>query len=73
MEKAVRLNTPMPQYEFLELIGKGSFGRVFKRLVAVYPLGAGSSRSNRAQRHSQDALIQSDHYERLYAFRLTTP
>lgn len=38
MEKAVkdraqRLGVPPPKYEFLEIIGKGSFGRVFKRYV----------------------------------------
>lgn len=31
-ERARRHNVPVPPYEFLELIGKGSFGRVFKRL-----------------------------------------
>ncbi len=30
-DRAKRLNIPVPPYEFLELIGKGSYGRVFKR------------------------------------------
>lgn len=29
-ERAARSGTEPPPYEFLELIGKGSFGRVFK-------------------------------------------
>lgn len=32
-ERVVRAGAPVPPYEFLELIGKGSFGRVFKRQV----------------------------------------
>lgn len=31
LERARRDNVAVPPYEFLELIGKGSFGRVFKR------------------------------------------
>ena len=30
-ERANRIGVEVPPYEFLELIGKGSFGRVFKR------------------------------------------
>lgn len=30
-ERAKAANIPAPPYEFLEIIGKGSFGRVFKR------------------------------------------
>ena len=30
-ERANRIGVDIPPYEFLELIGKGSFGRVFKR------------------------------------------
>jgi hypothetical protein len=29
-EKLLRNNHPIPKYEFLELIGKGAYGRVFK-------------------------------------------
>lgn len=29
-EKLARNNHPIPKYEFLELIGKGAYGRVFK-------------------------------------------
>ena len=29
-EKLARNNHPIPEYEFLELIGKGAYGRVFK-------------------------------------------
>lgn len=29
-EKLSRNNHPIPKYEFLELIGKGAYGRVFK-------------------------------------------
>lgn len=29
-EKLARNNDPIPKYEFLELIGKGAYGRVFK-------------------------------------------
>lgn len=28
---SARFNEPAPPYDFLELIGKGSFGHVFKR------------------------------------------
>lgn len=36
-ERAARTGTAMPDYEFLELIGKGSFGRVYKwfALIAI--------------------------------------
>lgn len=34
-EKLTRNNHPIPKFEFLELIGKGTYGRVFKALV--YP------------------------------------
>lgn len=29
-EKLTRNNDPIPKYDFLELIGKGAYGRVFK-------------------------------------------
>lgn len=29
-EKLSRNNAPIPKYDFLELIGKGAYGRVFK-------------------------------------------
>lgn len=29
-EKLLRNKSPIPKYEFLELIGKGAYGRVFK-------------------------------------------
>lgn len=29
-EKLIRNNHPIPKYDFLELIGKGAYGRVFK-------------------------------------------
>ena len=34
-EKLLRNNHPIPKYEFLELIGKGAYGRVFKAWVSV--------------------------------------
>lgn len=34
-DRAKRLNIPVPPYEFLELIGKGSYGRVFKRYALI--------------------------------------
>lgn len=40
-EKLSRNNHPIPKYEFLELIGKGTYGRVFKAFVppsASFPL-----------------------------------
>lgn len=36
-ERARRSGDEPPPYDFLELIGKGSFGRVFKRSVYVQP------------------------------------
>lgn len=32
-DKAAKRSLDIPPYDFLELIGKGSFGRVFKRFV----------------------------------------
>lgn len=35
-ERAQRMGSHAPPYKFLELIGKGSFGRVFKRYVCTF-------------------------------------
>jgi len=36
-EKLKRSGQEIPKYEFLELIGKGAYGRVFKRYVFLSP------------------------------------
>lgn len=36
-ERAARTGTAVPEYNFLELIGKGSFGRVYKWYVRITP------------------------------------
>ena len=38
LERAQRRGSEAPPYRLLELIGKGSFGRVFKRYVESVPL-----------------------------------
>lgn len=35
-EKVKRLGLPQPDYQFKELIGKGSYGRVYKRYVSIH-------------------------------------
>jgi hypothetical protein len=40
-DKAKRLGLIPPPYEFLELIGRGTFGRVFKRFVHFWPRSIG--------------------------------
>ena len=63
--QADRIGVPLPPYDFLELIGKGAYGKVFKRyfirchsmLIAMHLHTASFSISIHVQHHARSKVV----------------